>query len=168
MSDPRRPNERQSYHVVFTTYASWLHGDKRGSKLFGGAYLPPDPDMERRVRQRCNYDEVRLSLEQRRIVFKGIRAEAQFHEWTIHALNVLDNHVHLLISAPCEINPSSVLARIKSGATSALHKAGFFLNQKAVWTSGGSVAPIRNSGHFWKTRNYILHKQKWLPFEMDD
>ncbi len=166
MPIPLRPQERHSYHITFTTYGAWLYGDKRGSWFENGTYIPPNPSLERYVRQACKYDAVRLSPHMRRIVFDGICAEANFHQWKIHALNVLDNHVHILVSAPCEINGSTILAKIKSGATIALHKAGYFLNGRPIWTPKGNPRLIDNDGYFQRVREYINHKQKWEPFDL--
>ena len=166
MPKPQRPQERRAYHITFTTYGTWLYGDKRGSWFEDGSYIPPDPQLERHTRQVCKHNAVYLSPHMRRVVFDGICAEAIFHQWKIHALNVLDNHVHLLVSAPCEIKSEIILARIKSGATSALHKAGYFLDGRPIWTSKGNPRLIENDGYFQRVYDYINHKQKWEPFEI--
>ena len=164
MPKPQRPQERHVYHIVFTTYGAWLHGDKRGSWDGTGSYIAPDPSLEQFSRLASKHPAVLLTPRMRRVVFDGICAEVDFHQWKIHALNVLDNHVHLLVSAPCEINGLTILSRIKSGATNALHKAGYFLDRRPIWTSKGSPRLVDSDGYFQRVREYINHKQKWEPF----
>ena len=166
MPAPQRPDDRQARHFTFTTYGTWFHGDERGSWNRSGAYVKPDRGLERYERQQCKYDEVRLTTPMRRIVFDAICAEADFHQWKIYALNVLDNHVHLLIATPREIDPSVVLARVKSAATSALRKAGYFLDQKRIWTNKGNSKSIDTPGYFGRVYEYIVYKQKQSPFEI--
>ena len=103
----------------------------------------------------------------RRVVFDAICAEAKFRGWKIYALNALDNHVHLLIAAPWNIDRKLLLAHIKSNATRALRNAGYFLD-RPVWTSNGNVVRVDTSGYFWRVRDYINNKQKWKPFDLKD
>ncbi|MBQ9813834.1 MAG: transposase [Thermoguttaceae bacterium] len=166
MSNPRPPEDRQSYHITFTTYGSWLHGDSRGSWASNGSFVPPNPSVERGERRRCKHDAVRLTTPERRIVFDAIRAEADYRRCKIHALNVLDNHVHVLIAVPRETKSKVILSQIKSSATLALRKAGYF-QDRPVWTSGGNVSIIDTDGYFWRVYNYVINKQKEQPFDKE-
>ena len=166
MSNPRSIEDRQSYHITFTTYGSWLHGDRRGSWASNGSFVPPNPSMERGERRRCKYEAVIQTAPMRRIVFDAIRAEADFRQCKIRALNVLDNHVHMLIAVPRETKSKVILSQIKSSATVALRKAGFF-QDRPIWTSGGNVSIVDTEGYFWRVYNYIINKQKEQPFDRE-
>ncbi|MBR4752197.1 MAG: transposase [Thermoguttaceae bacterium] len=168
MPKPQRPQERHAYHIVFTTYGAWLHGDKRGSWSSMGFYVSPNTSLEQFSRLASKHPAVLLTPPMRRVVFDGICAEADFHQWKIYALNVLDNHVHLLISTPCEINGEIILARVKAGATAALRNAGYFLDRRPIWTSSGLPRLVETDGYFQRVREYINHKQKWEPFVIFD
>ena len=157
----------RTYHITFTTYGSWLLGDARGSTRHGGIYIYPDPALEEQMRERCNYDEIKLSEEARRVAYKGILEEARFRNWKIHVLNVLAKHVHVLVTAPCETSSSIVLARIKRGATEALKRAGYFKDRQ-IWTRSGDIKIINTPGYFHRVYNYILNEQTSKPFSYEE
>ncbi len=166
MTVPNFSEIRQSYHMTRATYGTWLHGDERGSWASDGTFVRPDPLIERGERRRCKYDAIRLTPPARRIVFDAIRAEAVFRRYKIYALNVLDNHVHLLIAVPVEIKPKVALSQMKARATIALRKAGYF-QDRSIWTSGGNASLIKTEGYFRRVCNYIVNKQKEPPFDTD-
>ena len=62
-----------------------------------------------------------LSLEQRAIVESAIRAHCRIKGWTLHAVNVRTNHVHVVVTAD-GVPPELVVQQFKAWASRHLGK----------------------------------------------
>jgi REP element-mobilizing transposase RayT len=88
------------YHIIWTTYGTWLPGDERGWMRKGiPAVLPPDPELERACREAMREDMVLLDDEQRQIVAKTIADHCRIRGWVLLALASKTNHVHVVVEA---------------------------------------------------------------------
>src|SRR5262245_32581529 len=102
-----------AYHITWTTYGSWLHGDGRGwveSDRF--QVLPPDPRREEVARGRMAASPTRLDVSQRRPVEQTVRDHCAIRRWVLHALNARTNHVHVVVTA--DIPPEAVMNQLKA------------------------------------------------------
>ena len=77
--------------------------------------------------------------EQRQIVETAIQEVANFREWTIHALAVRSNHVHVVLAANDAAN--KVVADFKARATRRLRESGAAATDGRVWADGASKPP---------------------------
>src|SRR5438105_1563785 len=94
MSDPL------AFHLTWTTYGTWLSGDSRGwVKDEERGIQEPDPELAESMRGRMTQQPVVLSPEHRAIVDKTIREVIAYGGWTLHAINVRTNHIHLVVTA---------------------------------------------------------------------
>ena len=119
------------YLLTWTTYGTWLQGDKR-RYVKDGEILPPNKALAEANAGLLTKDAVQLSSKQRRIVEKAIRQKAIQLRQRIYALAVCPRHVHLV----AEYIPRSigiVVQRYKSCAVRALRKDGI---RGRVWTTG--------------------------------
>src|SRR5688572_28029690 len=92
-----------AYHLIWTTYGSWLPGDARGwVESEHSGVLPPDPDREDRARELMADEAVCLNQPQRAIVEQTIRDHCTIRRWSLHAVNVRTNHVHVVAAADRE------------------------------------------------------------------
>jgi hypothetical protein len=83
--------------LTFTTYGTWLRGDKRGY-VDDGKILPPDPDLEAHDRARMEHP-IYLFPQDRLFdigTFIGDSLTSRLHV-IIHALHVGTWHTHLVI-----------------------------------------------------------------------
>jgi hypothetical protein len=94
-----------AYHIVWTTYGTWLPGDWRGwvKKCISGIQ-PPDTKREQAARDRMVETEVLLTPEQRAIVERTVTDHCRIRRWTLtlHAVNARTNHVHVVVTANCD------------------------------------------------------------------
>jgi REP element-mobilizing transposase RayT len=91
------------YHLIWTTYGTWLPGDERGwMKKGDSAVQLPDPGLVATIREQMKEELVLLDAEQCRIVTETIRTHCQTRNWTICALAVRTNHVHVILQADRE------------------------------------------------------------------
>jgi len=117
--------------VTWTTYGSWLQGDKREYSK-DGEILPPNEELADANSKALTKDAVELTFNQRRIAAEAIRQKAVQLGQRIYALSVTAKHVHLVVEyIPRPIGV--VVQRYKGCAVRALRKEGM---QGRVWTAG--------------------------------
>lgn len=130
-----------AYLITFTTYGTWLHGDKRGSvdrnhSSYRSEFLAGNSKFEVRDRKRLKNPPVTLNPEQREIVLKAILDQCDFRCWFAHAIHVRSNHVHIVVTG--EESPEKMLTIFKAYATRALRNSGNN-NILKYWTKHGST-----------------------------
>jgi len=119
------------YMVTWTTYGTWLQGDRR-KYVKDRKILPADKELEEANKRQQKSGAVRLTNEQKKIVEDVILKEGQRIGQEILALAVYSNHVHLVVGSPNESIENTV-SRYKNVATCALKKTGL---TKKIWTRG--------------------------------
>jgi len=82
---------------------------------------------------------------------------AEHRSWTVHALNVRTNHVHMVISAPEP--PERVLNSIKSWATRRMVEAGVLPPRAKAWTRHGSTRYLWNATSVREACEYVCERQ---------
>ena len=129
-----------AYLITFTTYGTWLHGDKRGSvdskhNQFGTAFLEEDFHRERNEFHSLKHSPVYLSPEQRESIAKSIAGVCKSRNWKLWEVNVRTNHVHVVLSS--DELPKSIFRALKARSTVDLKSCRLF-DQAKLWTRGGS------------------------------
>jgi REP element-mobilizing transposase RayT len=119
------------YMVTWTTYGTWLPGDKRGY-VRQGKIMPGDPKILKASQSLQKAATVTLDSEQKAIIRRAILQEAQKIGHTIEALAVCTNHIHL-VARPCEKSIESIVSRYKNVAMFSLYKDGLV---RKIWTRG--------------------------------
>ena len=117
--------------ITWTTYGSWLQGDKRGY-VKDGVIREGNPKLQCANKEHQLQDAVFLSKAQREIVRKGITEETKALGHHVHALSVGRDHVHVVL----EYNPepvSRIVALYKKAGRMALKRAG---HNGRIWTRG--------------------------------
>lgn len=86
------------YHIIWTTYGTWLPGDERGWMRKGDpAVQAPDPALERASRGKMREDLVLLDDELQRVVADTVADHCRHRGWALLALAVKGNHVHVVV-----------------------------------------------------------------------
>jgi len=119
------------YMLTWTTYGSWLQGDRRGY-VKDGELLGENPKLWKANIKSQSDNKVTLKEQEREIVRKAILNEAEKLGQKIYSLAVCSNHVHLVagyISDPI----NEVVGYYKNTARAALQTNGFV---GRVWTKG--------------------------------
>jgi REP element-mobilizing transposase RayT len=156
MSDPI------AYLITFRTYGTWLHGDQRGStddthNIYGTPMLEPHRGRRRSAEQRLTHPPTNLTDLQRNTVQLAIEHVATRRDWTIHALNVRSNHVHVVVSAP--LPPEAVMHAFKSWATRRLRESKRVDKNARVWSRHGSTKYIWKQHQLVASRRYVTDHQ---------
>jgi len=119
------------YMLTWTTYGSWLQGDKRGYAK-DGQILSGSEALEKANRQSRQGKLVELTQSQCDIVRATICKEAEKIGQKIYAISVCKNHVHLVVDRVGKTVESSA-AIYKSATSKALREKGI---EGRVWTNG--------------------------------
>ncbi|TWT40377.1 Valine--tRNA ligase [Phycisphaerae bacterium RAS1] len=132
----------QAYLITFHTYGTWLHGAEQGSvdrehNIPGEPYVAADSQREREEFVRLAREPVKLDDAQRALVDRTIHEVAEHRGWTLHALNVRTNHVHVVVSAPG--SPERVMNDFKSYASRRMVEARVFPPDTPAWSRHGST-----------------------------
>ncbi len=119
------------YMVTWTTYGSWLPGDKRGY-VRNGQTLSGDCKILEQNRACQKSPTVKLDRREIQVVRQAILKEARRIGHEIEALTACTNHVHLA-ARPHSQSIEKIIGKYKSLTTRALWKYG---RQGNVWTKG--------------------------------
>jgi REP element-mobilizing transposase RayT len=150
-----------AYFLTWTTYATWLPGDDRGSTDHaradaGPRHLQVNPTLEQQMKLKA-LPAIRLDQEARSVVESAIRCLAGEKRWRIHALNVRSNHVHLVVTGAQ--SPERVMVACKAAATKRLRQMRFMAEDSPVWTRHGSTRWINNEDSLEAAVRYTLEQQ---------
>lgn len=148
-----------AYMLTWTTYGTWMHGDKRGSvdrnnACHGMEYLLPDPRREDACQKLMKSPPVVLLPEQRQIIEQAIERHCAIRDWMLIAVNCRSNHIHVLVSTDGTL-PERVMSELKAYATRALRQNRWNSEGK-VWTRGGSTRYIKSPVSLESAKQYVL------------
>ena len=150
-------SEPLAYHITWRTYGTWLPGDERRwvkHKTLG--IREGNIPIESHAKKMMTQDAVTLDESQRAIVEATIREHCRIRGWTLHALNVRSNHVHLVVSAP--IHPDQVMNQFKAWCSRRLNEA----TEKPPakwWAIHGSTKWINDERYLEEAIRYVQEGQ---------
>ncbi len=117
--------------VTWTTYGSWLPGDKRGY-VENGHILLANRGIFKASKKQMKYQAVFLNKKEIKIVLQVLLNEAKRIRNEVLALVVCANHVHIAIR-PHSQSIDTIIGRYKSTTTRALWDTG---RKGRIWTKG--------------------------------
>jgi REP element-mobilizing transposase RayT len=119
------------YMLTWTTYGSWLPGDKRGY-VDDGRTFNGDIEILKRNKQRQKSLLVKLNAQEKDFVKQVIRDEAKKINHKIEALSFRGSHVHL-VARPHSTSIEDVVEKYKGLTTRFLWQKG---RKGRIWTKG--------------------------------
>ena len=119
------------FMAMWTTYGTWLQGDKRGY-VKNGITMGANAQLEKSNEELLKHDKIMIPKSLRKTVENAILKEAEEIGQKVYAIAICSNHVHIVIESTVERCGYSV-GRFKRAATKALRKYGF---ANRVWTKG--------------------------------
>jgi REP element-mobilizing transposase RayT len=155
-------NTPLAYFLTFTCYGAWLHGDERGSvdqehNVPLTPVLPPDP--ERRAREQDVLAEPPYHLDEprRQVMLHALCEIARRKGWSLHAVHVRSNHVHIVVTA--EVPPERILNDFKTAASRRLNKTFPGEEDRRRWTRHGSTRYLWTEEAVAEKVHYVLEGQ---------
>jgi REP element-mobilizing transposase RayT len=154
-----------AYHIVWTTYGTWLPGDARGWVRKGcWGILEPDPERQRHARVLMAEVEVVLTSAQRELIEQTIREHCRIRQWLLHAVNARSNHVHVVVTA--DRDPDDVRDQLKAWCSRKLSDAASLKQRIATnagrrrwFTEGGNNEIIEDEQYLENAIRYVLEGQ---------
>jgi len=158
-----------AYLITFTTYGTWLHGDKRGSvnkghNQYNSDFVSPDTVLRRKEQIVLKNPPLILNKKHREIVLCAIMRVCEFHGWFAHAVHVRANHVHIVVSGRAK--PEQMMVDFKAYATRAIKKHhNEQTKTKKYWTRHGSTKYIWTKERLASAIKYVKNEQgKMMAF----
>jgi REP element-mobilizing transposase RayT len=152
-----------AYFLTFSTYGTWLHGTSKGSgsvdrhhNVYDTPFLAPDRGREGLAASRMTDSPYVLGEAARTIVRDAIVAYCEEKSWTLLALHVRTNHVHVVVSA--EREPGRLMSDLKARASRELNRLGADANGKR-WTRHGSTRHLFDEASIAAAVAYTLDEQ---------
>lgn len=159
--------------ITFRTYGTWLHGDERGSvdrenNDVGEPFLETDPSLVSFQRSTMSAGPTMLDVQRRVCVDRTMREVADHRKWTFLALNVLQNHVHIVISAPDDVTPEKAMNDFKSWSTRRLRENALTEPDERVWAQHGSTRYLNSPVSVHAACDYVNRSQHDAPLELNE
>lgn len=163
--DPSVKPAPLAYFITFRTYGTWLHGDARTSvdrhhNASGEPPIEQDEQLEAESARRMNHARVELSPRARKIVEHTIREVCDHRSWSLRAVSVRSNHVHLVVSAGCQ--PEKVMNDLKAWSSRRLAEQQQSPGP-AVWSRHGSTRYLWLNKDVEAACDYAVNQQD-LPW----
>ncbi|MCH8151158.1 MAG: hypothetical protein IH830_02150 [Planctomycetes bacterium] len=163
------------YHIVGSTYGSWLPGDPRGWRsrhhrehVEGDYKNPPPPgkDHRRHVRSKSlmKREPVVLTFHQRELVCRTMIEALRFHHVEVKELSVSATHFHVLagftsVGHTAQIKhisdpPRHYVGIARSRSSRALSDVGL-VQRGGLWAKRTKIVPISDPSHFHSVVEYV-------------
>jgi REP element-mobilizing transposase RayT len=151
-----------AYFITFTTYSTWLHGRAPGSvdrahNQVGTPVLTPDQERELSAKERMGEPHYLLDADRRAVVLQTLREVAAHRGWTLWAVHVRSNHVHVVVTAPAR--PEKVMADLKSYASRRLKERLAEEAERTRWTQHGSMLYLWTEEALAEKVQYVVSGQ---------
>jgi len=152
-----------AYMITFRCYGTWLHGDdrgsvgRRGSNVFGQAKIKPGATLLRMDSEKVIGAPVQLGPAERRIVESAIREVCTVRGYSLYALNVRTNHVHLIVNNGGKVE--RLMDSFKAYSTKALRVADLIGKDTKPWSRHGSTRYLWTERHIELAVEYVVSGQ---------
>ncbi|MBX3380305.1 MAG: transposase [Phycisphaeraceae bacterium] len=111
------------------------------------------------MEKKLSNEAISLSDEGRQIVEQTIRNHCEIRHWTLRAINVRTNHVHVVVSCPESVSPEEAMSQFKAWSTRRLREAKLVSSDARVWVEHGSTRWLNNEEGYRGAVDYVLHGQ---------
>jgi REP element-mobilizing transposase RayT len=155
------------YMLTFHSYGTWLHGDQRGAidrkghNVPGTPMLPSNTALMKSEKSLLKQPPVKFTLSQRKSIDHTIREVIAWNKWSLHAINVRTEHIHLIVST--SISPESVMNSLKSWCTRRMRENLLWIREYSPWSRHGSTRYLWDEKEIHDACLYVLYNQDERP-----
>lgn len=136
--------EPLAFFFTWSTYGTWLPGDKRGWVEYHRGWKMPDLVRRMEAEARMTEDACVLGDDQRRLVEQTVAEHCARRGWRLYAVNCRTNHVHVVVEA--DRDAREVQRQLKAWCSRRL---------KGLQQSNGAVGRAREN--WWAERGSRRH-----------
>ena len=151
-------NKPIAYFITFSTYGTWLHGDRRNSVIVKNKksqMIDPNNALKLYESKQLKHTAVTLNKSQRQIVLDTILRHCKIKNWRLYAVHIRSNHCHIILNS--NDSPDKMMNDLKAWATRKLRQAGYVFEK--VWTKHGSTIFIFTLEKLKEKVYYVVHEQ---------
>ena len=151
------------YLITFRCFGTWLHGDERGSvarrcsNIVGNPKIKPTDTLRQMDAERLTAPPMKLGAVERKIVERAIREVCLARGYTLIAINVRTNHVHVVVNN-CG-KPERMMDSFKAYSTRALRAANLIGPETKPWSRHGSTRYLWTEEHIGQAVEYVVNGQ---------
>ena len=164
------------WFLTWTTYGTWLPGDERGfvSNVRDGdgpevkhaepgtPYDAKQRGLAYAAREQMVGDPVWLNREHADALADQFLETARFRGWSIPALAIMANHIHIVVGVPGDPEPETLLRDFKSYGSQRLNRLAGKPKSGTWWTAGGSRRILRDEEAIRTVIRYVRNQQRPL------
>jgi REP element-mobilizing transposase RayT len=148
--------------LTWRTYGTWLPGDARGymdetRNAHGEPFKGADVFLENAARGQMAQAPFELSPSLRLTADRCLREACKFRDWTLLALNVRTNHVHVVVATGG--SSKGLIETLKARVTRVLREEGVVAPEQKVWARGGSARLLWDEEGVAAAVDYVLNRQ---------
>lgn len=150
-----------AYFITFRSYGTWLHG-RAGSvdrfhNRYGTSRLPANAKRHAYNKSLMKRPPVSLTTARRRAILAAVKETCEIRNWKLWVSNIRTNHVHAVVSAPCD--PEPVLIALKANATRKMRETGCWQSGRTPWALRGSKRYLWDDKDLCDAIDYVLYDQ---------
>jgi REP element-mobilizing transposase RayT len=168
--------------LTWTTYGTRLPGDARGFvsrvRTEAGEVVvhnqpgtPVDADLpalRRYAASIMTQAPVWLTAEQAEEVVEQLRETAAHRGWSVRAIAVMADHVHLVVEVPDDIPAGKLLTDFKAYATRRLDRRFGASPKQRWWTERGSTRALKSPNAVAAAIGYVARQHRPLVVWLSD
>lgn len=148
----------KAWLLTSTFYGTWLPGDERGfvSRVrdrrpdeaphvhriehdrYGESFDADQPGLRENARQSMRGPAIRIGQDHADVLLSQFQETAQYRQWVLHAVAIMPDHVHWVVTLPETSHGSIGLRDFKSYGSRALTSHFGQPKSETWWTSKGS------------------------------
>lgn len=145
--------------ITFRTCGTWLAGDERGAidkyhNQYGGPRAVASSARQSVHRNRLKSPPFLLDAKARGVVEMTIREVCKFRGWSLAAVAVRTNHVHVVVSGNAA--STKMLGDLKSYTTRRLRDSQCWSEAHSPWVDKGSRRYLWTREHVETATNYVV------------
>ena len=159
--------------LTWTTYGSWLPGDKRGfvsnvrvgsgpevrHNAVGTPYDSDLPRLQISARNHLACPPIRLRTENAEALLTQFQETAAYRLWQLFAVGIMANHLHLVVGVPGDPKPEWLLQQFKSYGSRALNRRWKKPDSGTWWTESGSKRKLPDENAVLAAVRYVLDQE---------
>ncbi|MGH9621891.1 MAG: transposase [Bryobacteraceae bacterium] len=150
-----------TFLITWVCYGTWLPGRAgavpRTQNAFGAPLPEADTRLEQCSRRRMPQQPYRLDAIRRQIVLRSLLDVCSCRGWTLWAVHVRTNHVHIVVTVSCK--PEQAMATMKAYSSRALNQCGLDTPDRDRWARHGSTQYLWTADAVERAIQYVVREQ---------
>lgn len=170
------------WFLTWTTYGTWLPGDRRGfvsdikaddgttirHNVPGTEYDANILALEAHAASQQKAVPVRLLEIQAVLLLNQFLETAQVRQWRLFASAIMANHCHLVVGVPGDPDPEKLLGDFKSYGSRKLNRSGHTVPHDKRWTKSGSKRKLPDEQAVLNAIKYTIDQKYPLVVWVND